>query len=1015
MRNARVVRAVVLAVLIGAVGAAAVADAPRIFGEPFMLEPTTVLGPAYSGQGEKGSAVVKCGAVFLAAWNDDRCAWFDYDYQGAMYEERLYIGRIQPDGTVLDPVGIQLVEGGNEYVGASCNGENVLMVSESIQTQPSVSARLLNSQGVLLNSPYTCPGEQPAVASDGSGWIMVFTRLDSVVRHVYGARIGPDGVAIAPPSRLCQFESDQTCPSVAWNGTDYVVAFRDERNVSTSGSDIYALRVAPDGTVHDPDGFAVCNANGDQNWTACAASGSTVLVACEDKRNGSTADIYTARVRDTGAVDNTNGRAVCTAAGDDLSPKAVGNADGWVVVWEDNRTAATQVYRARIGLDGRSIDPDGVPVFSSANFQTNPNICLDSSECVVCWSDSATDWPLSREVLVRRFDLSGVPLDTQPFPICQTGQYQRSPRLARTTSGFMTVYAETPDILNPDLYIAPLDSDGHLTGAGRIALKADAEYDVEPVIASDGQNCLVAWKNSPNGQADNLNILATRVTPSGGILDSPPIVVCNAPHTQTTLCVAYGGGVYLVVWSDDRASSRHIYGARVRPDGTLLDPNGFLIGSNPIYQDFAAVGSDGSRFLVTWMEYVNSYASIVGRIVDPDHPGGSPPQFVIEQGAHPPFFRQSAVASSGSNYLVASTYFSRPNDYSPIYLRARRVGLDGTLLDPSPLPICYHPTEKNITPIVCWNGQSYVIEWIHVNPWHHTLYVNRVLENGEVIDGSGIPVPGEMTSYPGGLRTYDSCICPKGDGTVLIAWEQFDLQPPYGVDRIMESWYMPPEIVHTIAAAKAMPEDSPVTIVGKPVSAGTDDLAGVFYIEETNQSSGMRVLWSKGSAPRGSTAVVSGSVETVGGERLLRAQYVDAGALGTEPIKPLGMSNKWLGGRPSSAIVPEIPGAWGAYNVGLLVKAWGKVTAVETVTPPAKPRWLYIDDGAGLDDGSGNTGVKVTLTGLVGGPPDTIPEEGDYVVVTGLSSCEIPDSKTAPVRLLRPRCRGDISIMVHKP
>lgn len=124
------------------------------------------------------------GAVFLAAWSDDRCAWHDYDFEGAAYEQGVYVGRIQPDGTVLDPVGIQLAEGRSQYIGASCNGENVLIVSQNIlgggAVLSSVYARLVNSQGVLLNSAYTCSGEQPAVASDGSGWLMVFARLDSV-------------------------------------------------------------------------------------------------------------------------------------------------------------------------------------------------------------------------------------------------------------------------------------------------------------------------------------------------------------------------------------------------------------------------------------------------------------------------------------------------------------------------------------------------------------------------------------------------------------------------------------------------------------------------------------------------------------------------------------------------------------------------------------------------------------------------------------------------------------------
>ena len=983
-------------------GAAGSSDPPSIFGTPFMLQPSTTLGSAYRAQGDYGTAVASGGGIFFAAWTDGRCTADNYDFGTAIFQVQLCVGRAQPDGAVLDPVGHLIAEGMFGSTAVAWNGQSFLIVAGStpiMGVQPVVHGYRAAPTGERLNEAFALTGEMPVAASNGDGWLVVFAKLDTGIRHVYGVRVGSDGTVLPPaPFRLCSFESDQTLPSVAWNGTNYVVAFRDERNTATSGSDIYALRVAPDGTVVDPKGFAVCVEAGDQMKTAAAAGGSTVLVAWEDKRNGSETDIYAAGITDSGGVVNPGGRAVCTAAGDDDNPKAAGSSSGWIVCWEDNRTTPTQIYRARVGPDGRVLDPDGVAVYPSSDTQSQPSVALDSATCFVCWSDTPSSMILTEDVVARRFDLNGNPLDAQPFPVCQSAPYQRSIRLARTPTGFMSVFEQSgAQVYNPDLYIAPLDADGEITPTGQIALKADAGWDVEPAIASDGENCLVAWKSSPDGVPTNFDILAARVSPSGAILDSPPITVCAAPGLQTTVYLAYGGGVYLAVWTDNR-SGRHVYGARIRPNGTLLDPNGFLISSDTVNQMMPALGTDGSKFLVTWQELGPS--KIMGRLVDPGDPSKSPAPFVIEMGADPPFMRQSAVASSGSNYLVVSSFFSVADTNSPLFIRARRLALDGTPLDVKPIPICEDPHGKNYAPIVCWNGSSYIIEWLRFSAWHHKLRLARVLATGEVLE-DGIPIPGEMTDDPGGLMVYNSAICPAADGRVLIAHEQLQTQLPYGVDRIMECWFTPPEIVRSVAAARLLPEDTLITMTAKPVSAGTDDLTNVFYIQETDRTSGMRVLWSGDDVPRGSTAVVSGLVKTVGGERVIEAQAVSTGAPPGSVLTPLGLVNKSLGGGSPDPIVPQIPGANGLYNVGLLVRSWGRVTA-------SGADWFYIDDGSDLDDGSTNTGVKVTLAGMTGAPI-TPPQAGHYVLVTGLSSCEVPVGSSDPVRLLRPRGASDIS------
>ena len=76
--------------------------------------------------------------------------------------------------------------------------------------------------------------------------------------------------------------SDQTAPWVASNGTDYFVAFQDQRNAS---SDIYGARVTSAGVVTDPAGIPICNDPFSQSAPSVAFGGGNYQVVWGDDRN----------------------------------------------------------------------------------------------------------------------------------------------------------------------------------------------------------------------------------------------------------------------------------------------------------------------------------------------------------------------------------------------------------------------------------------------------------------------------------------------------------------------------------------------------------------------------------------------------------------------------------------------------------------------------------------------------------------------------------------------------------
>lgn len=214
-----------------------------------------------------------------------------------------------------------------------------------------------------------------------------------------------------------------------------------------------------------------------------------------------------------------------------------------------------------------------------------------------------------------------------------------------------------------------------------------------------------------------------------------------------------------------------------------------------------------------------------------------------------------------------------------------------------------------------------------------------------------------------------------------------------------------PEPVTTLVEAKAL-GDTGFCDVSGIVPGAFDDF---YYLEAGDRSCGIRVEQAEHGASAGEQANVIGTVVTnTDGERYIDAALVTR-TTGTDCI-PLSMANRLLGGgnwrydATTGAGQSGVLDGYGVNNIGLLVRIWGKVTA-------RGARWFYVDDGSGLDDGTGIEGVKVTTLGMVN-PPTELPAEGSFVVVTGMSSCEIPAGGTRPVRLVRPRSAGDIVVFL---
>jgi hypothetical protein len=209
----------------------------------------------------------------------------------------------------------------------------------------------------------------------------------------------------------------------------------------------------------------------------------------------------------------------------------------------------------------------------------------------------------------------------------------------------------------------------------------------------------------------------------------------------------------------------------------------------------------------------------------------------------------------------------------------------------------------------------------------------------------------------------------------------------------------------TIAWAKTFPDGAtlPAALEDKVVSRSYP-ARGRYYIQEPNSSAGIAVEDVDMSLTLAPQAVVSipaqtAQITTVDGERVITPSETILGSPANPP-KPVGINNRDLGGGAFNVYTPGPTGGFGLSSVGLLVRTWGRVTSVGDY-------FFYLDDGSGLNDGTGPTGVRITEA------YGYTPEVGDYAAVTGASGIEILADN--PARVVRMGMASDLTSLSVTP
>jgi hypothetical protein len=320
------------------------------------------------------------------------------------------------------------------------------------------------ADGVVLCDS-TASGDYPflGVLEDGSGGAFV-AWADSRWgdSDIYAQRVNASGTVqwTASGVAVCTAVGDQfNCRFAPDGASGVIVSWQDER--AGVQPDIYAQRVSGTGTPQwTADGVALCTATGTQAGPRITSDGGGgAIVTWFDRRSG-VDDIYAQRINASGAVQwTTDGAAVCTASGIQYSPDIVSDGSGGALVaWYDHRNADYDIYAQRINNSGAvQWTTDGVALCTASGEQLSPRTVSDElGGAIVTWIDSrGADY----DIYAQRIDGAGtVGWTTDGVAVCEAMADQRNPVIAFDGDGGAIVawrdYRNGGPAPNSDIYAA---------------------------------------------------------------------------------------------------------------------------------------------------------------------------------------------------------------------------------------------------------------------------------------------------------------------------------------------------------------------------------------------------------------------------------------------------------------------------------------------------------------------------------------------------------------------------------
>jgi hypothetical protein len=727
--------------------------------------------PAPADQGQQ--AVASDGTDFAVAWLDER------NQNGPFFTIDVYAARLNAAGVVLDPAGVRLSStggggapaidwDGRSYLVAWRNGGNVVGVRMSRTGTVGPLFRVIQGRSTAS------PPSRPAIASGDGRSLIIWADVRNGTSGVdlYGARITAGGTVPLDRGDLPISTSlgGHTDPAVTWDGAGWAVAWTDRRNFATSGLDIYGVRVGADGVPILPE-VALSTAAGDQRQPALASDGQATLVVWADRRDPANGfDLYGARLGRAGTL-LASAQALVSSIGDEFDPSLTWTGAGYFLAWDAPGASGRDVLGSRLDSNGAVLDVPNLTISATTSNQALPAVASSTSVVLAAWTDGRNFNTSHDDIYAARIGFDGRLLDPAGVLVSKAREPEFWPRVASDGTNYLVTWTDLrAGDSNYDVYGTRISPAGAVLDPAGIPISTANWNQLLASVASNGRGFLVAWTDyrSSGNPSDTIppppaDVYAARVTSQGVVLDPTGIPIAAGPDDENTPALTSDGSDYFVVYQVGYYDS-DLYGRRIRGDGTLLDLGPIAVSTAAGSQRLASVGWDGTNYVAAWSDNRSSgvvwqgfdifatRVSTAGVVLDPE---GIPTSTASGEQIWP------AVAGGGPSTLITWSD-GRSSTTGATMIYGARLSPAGQVLDPGGIAFSGPPAGRD-APAAAWTGAAYLAVWGEYGD-AVGCYVGN---DGRPIPGSGFAV--SVTGQDG------NCSVAVQGGVGLVAYQTTSL------------------------------------------------------------------------------------------------------------------------------------------------------------------------------------------------------------------------------------------------
>jgi len=309
-------------------------------------------------------------------------------------------------------------------------------------------------------------------------------------------------------------------------------------------------------------------------------------------------------------------------------------------------------------------------------------------------------------------DRSGNPVG-DPFRIVTTPDIDKNPAVAFNGDHYLVTWV---DPLNSTINATVVTVTGSVLGdvviSPLVPIPSGLVFDslIRPAIASNGRDFLIVWNEGSGSTGDDRTDLTgcmVTIDPDGSVVLTVCDIPLGSPEGDYAPSVAFAKENFLVTWSSGSYRSDawelDILGRLVSSDGQTISDE-IAITTEPRSQVDPTVSSDGTNFLVVWRDNQPGPDLLAARVSESGVVLDGPPSgamIISESGTSP------QVAHNGQNWLIVW----RENVSPFAFIFGTQVASDGSVLEPSGVPISVWSEDIPLFPAVASDGENFLVTW----------------------------------------------------------------------------------------------------------------------------------------------------------------------------------------------------------------------------------------------------------------------------------------------------------------